>query len=91
MPQLRRLNDSRINSEQVMMELLKMTFFDFFREVEGSNSVFQPKNTNLHGWLEARRALDCLNPHTDAGPDGLFTKILEALSPHIPLYLPGYF
>ncbi len=33
--------------------------------------------------LEVRRALDGLNPHKGAGPDGLFPKVLEALISHI--------
>ncbi len=33
--------------------------------------------------LEVRRALDGLNPHKGAGPDGLFPKVLKALNSHI--------
>ncbi len=33
--------------------------------------------------LEVRCALDGLNPHKDAGPDGFFPKALKALSSHI--------
>ncbi len=33
--------------------------------------------------LEVRRALGDLNPHTGAGPDRLFPKVLKALNSHI--------
>ncbi len=33
--------------------------------------------------LEVRRALDGLNPHKGAGPDGLFPKVIKAINSHI--------
>ncbi len=41
--------------------------------------------------LEVRRALDGLNPHTGAGPDGLFSKIPKALDSHISPVLARMF
>ncbi len=57
--------------------LLKTTFLGFFREDEGSTPVLQPRKQTymadpLITELEVRRALDGLNPHKGAGPDGLF-------------------
>ncbi len=71
-----------------MAELLKTAFLGFFREHEGSALVFQPqaqtcKTEPLITELEVRRALDDLNPHKCAGPDGLFPKVLKALTSHI--------
>ncbi len=71
-----------------MAELLKTTFLGFFREDEGSTPVLQPRTqTNMADplitELEIRRALDDLNPHKGAGPDGLLPKVLKALNPHI--------
>ncbi len=37
--------------------------------------------------VEARRALDGLNPHNGAGPNGLFPTVLSALNFHIAPYL----
>ncbi len=60
-----------------MAELLKATFLGFFREDEGSTPVLQPRAQTdmadpLIAELEITRALDGLNPHKGAGPDGLF-------------------
>ncbi len=60
-----------------MAELLKTTFLGFFREDEGSTPVIQPRIKicmagSLITELEVRRALDGLNTHKGAGPDGLF-------------------
>ncbi len=41
--------------------------------------------------LEVRRALDGLNTHKGAGPDGLFPKVLKALSSHISTVLARMF
>ncbi len=72
-----------------------MTFLGFFREDEGSTPVLQPRTqTNMAGplitELEIRRALDGLDPHKCAGPDGLFPKVLKHLTHALPLYLPEY-
>ncbi len=79
-----------------MAELLKATFLGFFREDEGSTPVLQPRTqTNmadpLFTELEIRRALDSLNPHQGAGPDGLFPKVLKALNSHIAPVLARMF
>ncbi len=71
-----------------MAELLKTTFLGFFREGEGSTPVLQPRTQTymanpLITELEVRRALDGLNPHKGAGPDGLFPKVLKALNSQI--------
>ncbi len=71
-----------------MAELLKTTFLGFFREDEGSTSVLHPRTqTNMSDplitELEIRRALDGLNPHKGAGPDGLFPKVHKALNSRI--------
>ncbi len=55
---------------------------------EGSIPVFQQHTQTcmadaLITELEVRRALDCLNPHKGAGPNGLFPNVLKALSSHI--------
>ncbi len=64
-----------------MAEHLKKTFL-------GSTPVFQPRTQTymadaLITELEVRRALDGLNPHKGASPDGLFPKVLKALNSHI--------
>ncbi len=41
--------------------------------------------------LEVRRALDGLNPHKGAGPDGLFPKVLKALNSYIAPVLARMF
>ncbi len=41
--------------------------------------------------LVNRRALDGLNPHKGAGPDGLFPKVLKALNAHIAPVLAQMF
>ncbi len=41
--------------------------------------------------LEARLALDGLNPHKGSGPDGLFYKDLKAINSHIPPILAQMF
>ncbi len=41
--------------------------------------------------LEIRRALDGLNPHKGAGPDGLFPKVLKALNSQIAPILARMF
>ncbi len=79
-----------------MAELLKTTFLGFFREDEGSNPVLQPRTqTNMADplitELEIRRALDGLNPHKGAGPDGLFPKALKALNSQIAPVLARMF
>ncbi len=79
---------SLINSDQEMAELLKTTFLGFFREDEGLTAVLQPRTqTNMADplitGLEIRRALDGLNLHKGAGPDGLFPKVLKPLTSHI--------
>ncbi len=71
-----------------MAKLLKTSFLWFFREYEGSTPVHQPRTQTctadpLITELEVRRALDSLNPHKGAGPVGLFSKFLKALSSHI--------
>ncbi len=71
-----------------MAELLKTTFQGFFREGEGSTPVLQQRTQTymadpLITELEVRRALDGLNPHKGAGPNGLFPKVLKALNSHI--------
>ncbi len=60
----------------------------FFREAEGSTPVLQPRTATylsdpLITELEVRHALDALNPHKGAGPDGLFPKVHKALNSHI--------
>ncbi len=79
-----------------MAELLKTTFLGFFREDEGSTPVLQPRTLAymadpLITELEVRRALDGLNPHKGAGPDGLFPKVLKALNSHIAPVLAWMF
>ncbi len=71
-----------------MAELLKSTFLGFFREDEGSTPVLQPRaqtymSDPLITELKVRRALDGLYPHKGAGLDGLFPKVLKALTSHI--------
>ncbi len=79
-----------------MAELLKTTFLGFFREDEGSTPILQPRTQTdmadtLSAELEIRRALDVLNPHKGAGSDGLFPKVLKALSSHIASVLARMF
>ncbi len=86
--QLRHPSGSLVNSDQEMADLLKTTFLGFFREDAESAPVFQPRTqTNMADplitELEIRRALDGLNPHKGAGPDGLFPEFLKALNSHI--------
>ncbi len=71
-----------------MAELLKTTILGFFCEDEGSTPVLQPRTqTNMAApvitELEIRCALDGLNSHKGAGPDGLFPKVLKALNSHM--------
>ncbi len=94
--QLRRPSGSIINSGQEMAELLKTTFLAFFCEDEELIPVFQQSTQTcmadaLITELEVRRALDCLNPHRGAGPDGLFPNVLKALSSHIAAVLARMF
>ncbi len=89
--QLRHPSGSLINSDQEMADLLNKTFLGFFREDEGSTTVLQPRTQTymadaLITELEVRRALDGLNPHKGASPDGLFPKVLKA--PTLRLCLP---
>ncbi len=94
--QLRHPSGSLINSDQVMAELLRTAFLGFFLEDEGSTPELQPRTqTNvadpLITELEIRRALDGLNPHKGACPDGLFPKVLKALNSHIAPVLARMF
>ncbi len=41
--------------------------------------------------LDVRRSLDGSDPHKDAGPDGLFHKVLKALNSHISPVLAQLF
>ncbi len=86
--QLRHPSGSLINSDQELAELLKTTFLGFFPGDEGSTPVLQPRTQTK---LEVRRALDGLNPHKGAGPDGLFPKVLKALHSHIAPVLARMF
>ncbi len=67
--------------------LLKTTSLGFFRGDKGSFPLFQ-RHTQacmavpLITDLNVKRALEGLNPHMGAGPDGLFPKARKALSSH---------
>ncbi len=79
-----------------MVELLKKTFLLFFPENEGYTSVLQPRTQTfmtspLITELEVGRALDALNPHTGAGPDGFFLQALKAHNSHIAPVLARIF
>ncbi len=79
-----------------MAELLKTTLLGVFREDEGSTPVLQPRTQPymadpLITELKVRRALDGLNPHKGAGPDGLFPKVVKALNSHIAPVLTRMF
>ncbi len=94
--QLRHPSGHLISSDQEMPELLKTTFLGFFREDEGSTPALKPHTQTymadpLITELEVRRALDGLNPHKSAGPDGLFPKVLKALNSHIAPVLARMF
>ncbi len=93
--QLRHTSGSLINSDQEMAELLEMTFLGFCREDERSTAVLHSRTQThmtdpLITELEVRRALDGLNPHKGAGPDGLFPEVLKALNSHIVPVLALY-
>ncbi len=79
-----------------MAELLKTTFLGFFREDEGPTPVLQPRTQPymadpLITGLEVRHAVDGLNPHKGAGPNGLFPKVLKALNSHVAPVLARMF
>ncbi len=71
-----------------MADLLKQTFQGFYRKDKGSTPTFRPRieirmaNPCITE-SETQRAFEALSPNKGAGPDGLFPKALETLSPYI--------
>ncbi len=85
---LRHSSGFLINCDQERAKLLQTTFLGFFHEDERSTPVLHPRTQTymadpLITELEFRRALDGLSPHKDAGPVGLFPKVLKTLNSHI--------
>ncbi len=79
---------SPATTDHEMADLLKQTFQSFYRTIKGSTPTFHPHTgirmaTPHITELETQRALEALNPNKGAGPDGLFPKALNTLSPHI--------
>ncbi len=70
---------SPATTDHEVADLLKQTFQGFYRTDKGSTPTFHPR-TEIHMETphitepETQTALEDLNPHMGAGPNGLFPK-----------------